>query len=167
MNSQLIDHLLSAYEEEDLPASIDQGEGGDTLAIDADNAAVFDMIVRGDKRMIASRLAVIDEESDDEGSKHVDASRGERRGARETDRESGLSGLLEEDEDSRFRLSSVVGDEDINDEHIVDVIREIDIFLEEEASKKSVLRYSRAKQLAFDRVEVEYQKMLIVTSSLL
>ena len=157
MNSQLIDHLLSAY---------DDGNHDITdyhSIIDDDNDALFDMIVRGDKHMIASRLAVIEEEmSEDNYSNRVKASKNDINQLSDNEDDAGLSNMLDDDENSNFRLSSYVDESPNYESQIQGVILEIDKFLDEASEKKSVLRYSRAKQLAFDRVEVEYQKMLIV-----
>lgn len=157
MNSQLIDHLLSAY---------DNGNHDITdnhSIIDDDNDALFDMIVQGDNRIIASRLAVIEEEmSEDNFSNRVKDSKGDINRVSDNEDDAGLSDMLDYDQNNNFRLSSYVDESPNNESQIQGVILEIDKFLDEESAKKSVLRYSRAKQVAFDRVEVEYQKMLIV-----
>lgn len=69
--------------------------------------------------------------------------------------------LLDDDVNSNFNMSNNDIYSDIYENNdIKDVIDDIDNYIVE---NNSAMHYSKQKQLTFDRIEVEYQKMMIVS----
>ena len=102
---------------------------------------------------LPARLDIIAEEASDE--------------ALETDDSGLLSQLLEDDLDSVLGLTVRFRDDHKAEEEVrvERAVQAIDKLLEEEKTRKSALSYSRQKQLQFDAVELEYQRMMLVGHS--